>query len=62
MNNLFKLIGGCLLLVIAVLLFIYLYKNPISKGEDINLHMFQGYLAVIGGLIIGLALIISSID
>ncbi len=59
--NLFKLIGGLLILVIAVILFIYLYKHPIPKGEDSNLHMFQGYLAVIGGLIIGLVLIINEL-
>ncbi len=59
--NLFKLIGGLLILVIAFLLSIYLYKNPIPKGEDTNLHMIQGYIAVIGGLIIGLVLIINEL-
>jgi len=59
--NLFRLIGGLLILVIAILLFIYLYKNPIPKEEDTSLHMFQGYLAVIGGLIIGLVLILNEL-
>ena len=39
--NLFRLIGGLLILVIAILLFIYLYKNPIPKEEDTSLHMFH---------------------
>lgn len=59
--NLLKLIGGLLILIISILLFIYLYKHPIPKGEDTNLHMFQGYIAVIGGFIIGLILIIEEI-
>ena len=59
--NIWNLIGGIFSIIIAILLLIYLIKNPIPKEEDTNKDMLQGYGGAFGLIILGIVLILNEL-
>ena len=48
---------GIILIIFATLIGVYLFRNPIPKEDDTNLHMIQGVVGIVILIVVGIILI-----